>query len=120
MPFSISNKQNFYFQTALLCNSGILQYNDYKLRKRGSHMSKLVDTDEITLTTANEFAIKLVFELAEKYSITLERVFDILDKMNYWRVINDAEVCCELAHDGMQATLRDIEGKFNDILSRNI
>lgn len=39
--------------------------------------------------------------------------------MNYWRVINDTEVCCELAHDGLQATMDDIGEQFNEILSRN-
>lgn len=75
--------------------------------------------DEISLTTANEFAIQLVFELAERYSITLEKVFEILSEMNYWRIINDTDVCCELAHDGIQATLTYIGEKFNEILSRN-
>ncbi len=76
--------------------------------------------DEISLSTANEFTIQLVFELAEHYSITLEKVFEVLTEMNYWRVINDTEVCCILAHDGIQATLHDIEDKFNAILSQNI
>lgn len=75
--------------------------------------------DEISLSTANEFAIKLVFELAKKYSITLEKVFEIFSEMNYWRVLNDTDVCCELAHDGIQATLKDIGETFNAILSRN-
>ena len=75
--------------------------------------------DQISLSTANEFTIQLIFELAERYSITLEKVFEIFTEMNYWRVINDTDVCCELAHDGVQATLNDIGEKFNAILSRN-
>lgn len=75
--------------------------------------------DEISLLTANEFTIQLIFELAERYSITLEKVFEIFSEMNYWRVINDTDVCCELAHDGLQATINDIGEKFNAILSRN-
>lgn len=72
--------------------------------------------DEISLSTANEFAVQFIFELAEYYSITLEKVFDVLTEMNYWRVINDTDVCCELAHDGIQATLHDIEDSFSAIL----
>lgn len=75
--------------------------------------------DEILLSTANEFTIQLIFELAERYSITLEKVFEVLSEMNYWRVLNDTYVCCELAHDGIEATLNDIGEKFNAILSRN-
>ncbi len=74
--------------------------------------------DEISLSTANEFTVQLVFELAEQYSITLKKVFEIFSEMNYWKVINDTDVCCELAHDGIQATLNDIGGKFDAILSR--
>lgn len=75
--------------------------------------------DEISLSTANEFTIQLVFELAQRYSITLEKVFEIFSEMNYWRVLNDTDVCCELAHDGIQATINDIGEQFNAILSRN-
>ena len=82
-------------------------------------MEKALSMDEVTLSVANEFSIKLVLALAEQYSITLKKVFDIFDEINYWRVLNDNEVCCVLAHDGIQATLRDLGGTFNDILSRN-
>lgn len=75
--------------------------------------------EEISLSTANEFAIQLVFALAEHYSITLDKVFEVFSEMNYWRVINDTEACCELAHDGLQATMDDIGEQFNEILSRN-
>ena len=74
--------------------------------------------DEISIYTANEFVVHLIFELAERYSITLGKTIEVLDEMNYWRVLNDTEVCCELAHDGIQETLHDIEAKFNEILSR--
>ena len=50
--------------------------------------------DEISISTANEFAIQLVFELAKRYSATIEQVFEVLSEMNYWRVINDTDVCC--------------------------
>lgn len=75
--------------------------------------------EEISLSTANEFTIQLIFALAERYSITLDKVFEVFSEMNYWRVINDTEVCCELAHDGLQATMDDIGEQFNEILSRN-
>ena len=82
-------------------------------------MAKTIGMDELTLSVANEFSIKLILALAEKYSITLNKVFEIFDEINYWRVLNDSEVCCVLAHDGLQATLHDLGGTFNDILSRD-
>ena len=75
--------------------------------------------EEITLSTANEFAVQLVLELSERYSIALEKVFDIFTEMNYWRVINNAEVCCELAHDGLQSTIEDIGKWFESFTKTN-
>ena len=96
-----------------------MQYNSKKeIDWKCENMLK-PSIDEISISTANEFAIQLVFELAKRYSATIEQVFEVLSEMNYWRVINDTDVCCELAHDGIQATLHDIGGKFNAILSRN-
>lgn len=68
---------------------------------------------EVLLSTANEFAIQLIFELAERHSITLREVFDTFSKVNYWRVLNNTYACCELAHDGLKVTLEDIEEYFS-------
>lgn len=46
-------------------------------------------------------------------------MFSIFSKLNYWQVINDTEVCCALAHDGVEATIKDLEDKFNSMLSRS-
>ena len=74
---------------------------------------------EVSMITANEFAIQLVFALADKYSISISDVFKIFTTLNYWKVINDTDVCCVLAHDGLQDTLKDIGVQFNEVLSRN-
>lgn len=81
--------------------------------------NKVMDTDNLTLEVANEFIINLIYTLSDKYSISIDKVFDIFDEINYWRVVNDTEVCCVLAHDGVKATINELGEKFNDILSRN-
>lgn len=73
----------------------------------------------VTYNTANEFAVQLVMEISKNYNIPLEKVFSVFDTLNYWNVINDDEVCCALAHDGVKEVIQNIGGNFNDILSRN-
>ena len=68
---------------------------------------------------ANEYATKLIFALAKHFSISVQDVLDVFDKINYWNVINDADTCCLLAHDGIKSNIKELEGAFNDILSRN-
>ena len=80
---------------------------------------KKIDVNEITFDTANEFSIQLIFAISEKYKITLDRAISLLDEINYYRVINDDELCCLLAHDGVDSVLKEIEDKINVILSRN-
>ena len=78
-----------------------------------------IDVDEITFNTANEFSIQLIFAISEKYEITLDRAISLLDEINYYRVINDDELCCLLAHDGVDNVLKEIGDKINVVLSRN-
>ena len=80
---------------------------------------KKIDVNEITFDTANEFSIQLIFAISEKYKITLDRAISLLDEIKYYRVINDDELCCLLAHDGVDSVLKEIEDKINVILSRN-
>ena len=75
--------------------------------------------EKITKDTAIDFTIQLIFELSTKYSISIDTVLDTLNKMGYWKVLNDDELCCLLAHDGVNATIKSIGGDFNDILSRD-
>lgn len=75
--------------------------------------------DKMTEDTANDFTIQLIFELSTKYSISIDNVLDTLNKMGYWKVLNDNELCCLLAHDGVSDTIKSIGGDFNDILSRD-
>lgn len=70
-------------------------------------------------TIANEFVVDLIYAVADKYSIKEKDVIEIFDKMKYWRVLNDTELCCLLAHDGVTSTLKSLEGRINENISRN-
>ena len=76
-----------------------------------------IDLDKITFDTANECSIQLLFAISEKYEITLDRAIRLLDEINYYRVINDDELCCLLAHDAVDSILKEIEEKINVVLS---
>lgn len=58
--------------------------------------------NKVTLYAANLIAVQLVFALADMYEITLEQVFETFTKLNYWKVLNNTEICCILAHDGIK------------------
>ena len=75
---------------------------------------------EVSMITANEFAIQLVFALADKYSISISDVFKIFTTLNYWKVINDTDVCCVLAHDGIKDTVSDVSKQFDTIFGTQL
>ena len=75
--------------------------------------------DRVTYDVANEFTVKLIFGLAETFHIPIERVFSIIEEIGYQKVLNDDELCCLLAHDGLKATISEWRERFNDILSRD-
>lgn len=72
--------------------------------------------NKITLYTANLITVQLVFVLADMYEITLEQVFETFTRLNYWKVINDTEICCILAHDGIKDIVKDVSEQFDIIL----
>ena len=75
---------------------------------------------EVSMITANEFAIQLVFALADMYEITLEQVFETFTKLNYWKVLNNTEICCILAHDGIKDTVSDVSKQFDTIFGTQL
>lgn len=81
--------------------------------KKWGNIMRKIDVDKITFDTANEFSIQLIFAISEKYKITLDRAISLLDEINYYRVINDDELCCLLAHDGVDSILKEIGEKIN-------
>ena len=74
-----------------------------------------VSTSEV----ATEFALDLVFSIAKKYKMSVTRALEVIDKANYWRVINNDLDCCTLAHDGTDAVINRMQEAINAVLSRN-
>ena len=79
-------------------------------------MYKPEDIASETNTIANEFAVELIFALANCYDVSIDVVLKVFDKIGYWNVINDDDVCCELAHDGIAVTIQTLKGDFNEVL----
>lgn len=71
---------------------------------------------QIEYHVANEFLVDLLFAISKKYHISEARVVDIFDALNYWNVINDDRVCCVAAHDGVEAVIRELDEKINEVL----
>ncbi len=76
--------------------------------------------NQIEYEVANEFAINLLFVIAQKYHISEAKVIDIFDALNYWNVLNNDRVCCAVAHDGVKAVVQRLEGEINGILIKKI
>lgn len=76
-----------------------------------------VKLDEIML--ANGFVLELIYEISRKYRVSLKESIRILTEIGYWKVLNDTELCCVLAHDGVKSTIDMLGEKINGILSRN-
>ena len=76
--------------------------------------------NKITLYTANLIVVQLIYALADMYEISLERVFEVFTKLNYWKVINATEICCILAHDGIKDTVNDVSKQFDTILGTHL
>lgn len=78
-----------------------------------------IDRKEIIRDTSNSFVVDMMYEISKKFSITIPDVIYVFDEMNYWNILNDDETCCLLAHDGVKATIKDLEEQLNAIISRN-
>ena len=65
---------------------------------------------------ATEFALELTYAFAERYSIPVQDVLVIFDKINYWDVINNDAMCCMLRDKGIDATMAELEKPFHDAL----
>lgn len=76
--------------------------------------------NKVTLYAANLIAVQLVFALAYMYEITLEQVFETFTKLNYWKVLNNTEICCILAHDGIKDTVSDVSKQFDTIFGTQL
>ena len=76
--------------------------------------------NKVTLYAANLIAVQLVFALADMYEITLEQVFETFTKLNYWKVLNNTEICCILAHDGIKDTVSDVSKQFDTIFGTQL
>ena len=109
----INNKTNIEKAS----NDGIIRNKDNIPKRIGAKMNNN-RLDRVN-SVSNEYSIKLVFALAKHFSITIQDVLVIFDKIKYWDVINDADTCCLLAHDGIQSNIKDLEGAFYGVLSRN-
>lgn len=48
---------------------------------------------------ANIITMKIINYLMKYYNCSYSRVESMLDKVGYWRILNDDEVACVLAHD---------------------
>lgn len=53
---------------------------------------KKTNIDKITFDTANEFSIKMIFAISKKYKISLEKAINVLEDINYYKVINNDEL----------------------------
>lgn len=68
---------------------------------------------------ANGFTVDLAFRISRKYKISVGKALEIIDKANYWKVLNDDDVCCTLAHEGVDSVINRMQGAVNAVLSRN-
>lgn len=68
---------------------------------------------------SNSFVIDLLYAVSKQFSISITDVILVFDEMDYWKILNDDEVCCLLAHDGVKDTVDDLEDKIKVIISRN-
>lgn len=94
-------------------------YN-YFIANMNSIMDRNSDNRAVQIQlVSTEYATRLIVALSDYFSITIDKVLSIFDEIGYWKIINNDEVCCVLAHDGVQANIKDLERTFNEILSRN-
>ncbi len=74
---------------------------------------------ELMRDVSNSFVIDMLYALSKHFLISITDVISVFDEMNYWKILNDDEMCCLLSHDGVKATVNDLEDRMNAIISRN-
>lgn len=74
---------------------------------------------ELMRDVSNSFVVDMLYAISKQFLISITDVISVFDEMNYWKILNDDEMCCLLAHDGVKATVNDLEDKMNAIISRN-
>ena len=69
---------------------------------------------------AIDFVSDLLFYISEYYKISISDVIDLIDRTNYWTVLNNIPVCATQAHSGVEETFKvHLKGDCDAILSRN-
>ncbi len=58
---------------------------------------------------ATEFVVDVITEAMKRFSITYNKVDDILTRLKYWDLFNDSGVTCVGAHEGIEPILKEIE-----------
>ena len=76
---------------------------------------------KVTLqNVAVDFVSDLLYYISEYYKISISDVINLINRTNYWTVLDNIPVCATQAHNGVEETFKVyLKGDCDAILSWN-
>lgn len=57
---------------------------------------------------ATSFVIKIIEEAMKRFDTQYEAIVEVLKKLRYWEIFDDAEITTVGAHEGIEPVLKEI------------